>query len=253
MRVKMLVGKVLCMGVLWLGFAAAAAHAADAWRIESTNNGIPMTVTVHKQWGAVMRRGGMPGYMISRPDSKQMIQVRHDGTHLVMPWPDKAQREAMQRRIPPAVLEQLQKTMPSPEALAQMSPQQRRQYVEQQRMLGLTPPPAKVEYKEQGTTQTINGFRARKVIKYEDGEPVDELWVAAVKDWQHIAEAFERAFPQDLENEKIPFKQLRGIPVKTNSITITSIVPTSAVQHDFRPPPGSKEISPAQMYQPQQR
>lgn len=253
MRSKMLLGSALSIGVFWLGLVTTTAHAADAWRIKSRNNGMPMTVTVHKQWGAVMRRGGMPGYMISRPDRKQMIQVRNDGTHLVMPWPDKAQRQAMQSRIPPAMREQLRKNMPSPEALAKMPPQERQRYIEQQRMLGMAPPPAKVEYKADGTKQTINGFRARKVIKYEDGKPVDELWVAAVKDWRHIAAAFERAFPQGDQTEKIPFKQLGGIPVKTNSITITTIAPIAAKQQDFLPPPGSKELNPSQMYQQRRR
>lgn len=204
--------------------------------------------------------------MISRLDRQQMIYVNpNNNTHAVMPRMDRSKLKAMQggsmpqtmQNLPPDVREHIMRSLSqSQEDMKHMSPQDRARAQQalqrQMRMLGMQQPSKTIAYKSTKDRKKINGFNTWKVVKYENGQPTEEMWVAKVKDWQRMAKVFEHAFSNQNKEDRIPYEKIGGVPIFTDDSEIKRITPTSLTEKDFLPPKNSRQVDPMEIMDPTQ-
>lgn len=257
--------------VLWfIGLVApmslAALHQTHAasWTITMRNSDGVTTFSVDERLGAKMAIDSRPGMvMISRIDQQRLYQVdERQGVYMATDWVEvqkyrqraslmmqnltPEQRAAMQQHIA-----QLRQQMPH------MPPEQRAQI---ERMMqqyrsgasGTTPAsPVKIDYYKTGKQQIINGFNTWQVIKYKNGRQDQELWVAAVQDWQRIAQAWKNAFQSINEDqEAFAFAEIGGLPIRMIGQGITevlSIASTTLTPADLSPPNNARQVRPMEM------
>jgi hypothetical protein len=263
MRHKTLLWSAVCISVLCLQALTCQAKVLG-WKIDMLIDGKPATIYAHETWGVktIMERG----HMISRLDRQQMIYVNpNNNTHAVMPHMDRSKLKAMQggsmpqtmQNLPPDVREHIMRSLSqSQEDMKHMSPQDRARAQQalqrQMRMLGMQQPPKTIAYKSTKDRKKINGFNTWKVVKYENGQPTEEMWVAKVKDWQRMAKVFEHAFPNQNKEDRIPYEQIGGVPILTDGSEVKRITPTSLTEKDFLPPKNSRQVDPMEIMDPTQ-
>jgi hypothetical protein len=257
---------IALVGLLSLSYRDQA-HAAS-WVITMRNSQGVTTFSVDERLGAKMVIDSQPGVVIiSRTDQQRVYQVDEtQGIYTAMDWMElrnhrqKAslmmqnmmqnltpeQRAAMQQHM--AQLRQQMQHMP-PEQRAQME-----RMMQQYRggAPGTTPAsPVKIDYYKTGKHQTINGFNTWQVIKYKNGRQDQELWVAAVQDWQRIAQAWKHAFQAINEDqEAFAFAQIGGLPIRMIGQDVTnvlSIASTTLTPADLSPSKNARQVKPMEI------
>jgi hypothetical protein len=268
------------MNVLWslmlislLGLTGLTGQAyATGWVITMQTAKGPTILYLDETLGAKMSMQTQSEmYMISRADQQRLYQVNATkGTYMVMSWDKVRYHRKMAtmpmqerlKRLPPeqrtAMEQRLAKLR---QQMQHMPPEQRARFekmLQQHTGTETTPEPDKITYQKTGREQTINGFKTWQVIKYKNGQKDQELWVAAVEDWQRIGSTWKNAL-QALQGDKddFSFEEAGGLPIRMidgqNITELRSITERSFASSDFSPPQGARQISLQEMMRSGQR